>query len=126
MAKVKPTAAELEILTLLWDSGPSSVREVHRQLSRHRDVFYTTTLKTMQVMTDKGLLERDTSQRAHIYSPAVSRDGIEKNLIDTLRKSMFNGSTAGLIISALGHSKPTAEELREIRDMIDKMDKDDN
>ena len=125
MAKIKPTASELEILTILWEAGPSSVREVHEQLSAKRDVFYTTTLKTMQVMTDKGLLDRDTSQRAHVYQPAIKRESVERNLIQGLSSSLFKGSTARLVISALGHEKPTAEELSEIRKLIDQMDDDD-
>ena len=122
--RIKPTASELEILNILWESGPSSVRDVHTQLSHEKDVFYTTTLKTMQVMTDKGLLTRDTSGRAHIYSPAVNRDAIERNLLETLRASLFKGSTGRLVISALGHDTPSASELEEIRKIIDELDPD--
>jgi len=124
MSKIKPTIAELEILTHLWENGPSSVRDVHSQLSELRDVFYTTTLKTMQVMLNKGLLQRDTSERAHIYSPTVEKTNIERSLLDGLRTSMFRGSTASLIISALGHDRPTPKELEAIRALIDKMDDD--
>ena len=124
MNKIKPTSAELEILNILWDTGPTSVRDVHTQLSEFRDVFYTTTLKTMQVMVSKGLLDRDTSQRAHIYQPLVARQDIEKDLIAGLLHSAFSGSTSRLIISAIGHGKPTADELKEIRSLIDKIDKD--
>lgn len=126
MSKTKPTIAELEILTYLWENGPSSVRDVHRQLSEMRDVFYTTTLKTMQVMLTKGILHRDTSERAHIYNPAVEKRDIEGNLLDGLRKSMFRGSTASLVISALGHDRPTHQELEEIKALIDKMEDDGN
>jgi len=126
MAKNKPTGAELEILTFLWDSGPSSVRDVHSQLSEKRDVFYTTTLKTMQVMLNKGMLLRDTSERAHIYSPAIQKQDIEKSLLDGLRSSMFRGSTANLIISALGHDRPTHKEMEEIKALIDKIEDDGN
>ena len=124
MSKIKPTSADLEILTYLWDNGPSSVRDVHSQLSETRDVFYTTTLKTMQVMLNKGLLLRDTSERAHIYSPTVKKTDIEGSLLDGLRTSMFRGSTASLIISALGHDRPTHKELEEIKALIDKIEDD--
>jgi len=126
MAKIKPTIAELEILTHLWENGPSSVRDVHSQLSESRDVFYTTTLKTMQVMLNKGLLHRDTSERAHIYSPTVEKSDIERSLLDGLRASIFRGSTAKLIISALGHDRPSHEELEEIKALIHKMEDDGN
>lgn len=125
MSKIKPTAAELEILNILWETGPSSVREVHRQLSEDRDVFYTTTLKTMQVMHNKELLDRDTSERAHVYFPKVDKADIEKSLLTGLTSSLFKGSTARLVISALGHDKPTADELAQIRSLIDKLDEDD-
>jgi len=124
MSKIKPTAAELEILTFLWENGASSVRDVHSQLSEMRDVFYTTTLKTMQVMFNKGLVLRDTSERAHIYTPAVKKSDIERSLLDGLRTTMFRGSTASLIISALGHDRPTHHELEEIKALIDKMEED--
>ena len=126
MSKVKPTAAELEVLNILWDQGASSVRDVHGQLSELRDVFYTTTLKTMQVMHSKGLLNRDTSERAHIYSPEIHKTDVEKRMIDGLRDTMFYGSTGKLIISALGHSKPTSEELERIRELIAIMKYDDD
>lgn len=125
MSKIKPTGAELEILNLLWENGPSSVREIHKQLSEKREVFYTTTLKTMQVMHSKGYLDRDTSQRAHIYSPSLARDNIQKNLLGGLRDTLFSGSTARLVISALGNDKPTSAELEEIRKIIDQIEPDD-
>ncbi len=125
MAK-KPTSAELDILNVLWNAGPSSVREVHRNLSESRDILYTTTLKTMQVMYSKGLLHRDDSSRAHIYSPAVDQGDIEKTMLGGITDALFSGSTAKLIISALGHDKPTSNELDEIRKMIDQLDEGDN
>lgn len=124
MSKIKPTAAELDILTVLWEKGPSSVRDVHNQLSENRDVFYTTTLKTMQVMLTKKILDRDTSERAHIYSPAIAQSEVERTFLSSLRTSLFQGSTANLIISALGHDKPSHEELEQIRALIDNMDDD--
>ncbi len=122
MSKIKPTSAELDILNILWNNGPSTVREVHEQLAETKDVYYTTTLKAMQVMHGKGMLERDTSQRAHLYSAVIARGDVEKSLLETLRSSLFSGSTAQLVISALGHSQPSADELDEIRSIIDKLD----
>jgi len=126
MSKVKPTTAELEVLNILWDRGPTSVRDVHKQLSQHRDVFYTTTLKTMQVMHNKGILTRDESARAHIYFPAIEKSHVERSLIDGLRNTLFSGSTAQLVISALGSNKPTTRELEEIKNIIDKLENDDH
>ncbi len=125
MAKIKPTPSELEILKILWDNGPSSVRVVHDALSEHRDVFYTTTLKTMQVMATKGLLSRDTSLRSHIYSSKVLQADIEKSLIDGLVNSIFQGSTTQLIISAIGHQKPKPEELKQIKSLLDQLENDE-
>lgn len=122
----KPTEAELDILKVLWHNGPSSVREVHDQLAIARDIFYTTTLKTMQVMASKGLVIRDTSQRSHIYSAAIRQSEVEKKLIDSLVNSAFNGSAAKLVISALGQTKPTGKELEEIRALLNKYDKNEH
>jgi predicted transcriptional regulator len=121
----KPTQSELEVLQIIWSIGPSSVREVHRQLSTVRDVFYTTTLKTMQVMTEKGFLDRDTSQRSHIYRAKVKQADIEKKMIDSLLKTMFSGSTSRMVISAIGSQKLTHKELKEIKSLIDQMESDD-
>ena len=125
MSKIKPTTAELDILNILWVSGPSTVRQVHEQLAETKDVFYTTTLKTMQVMHSKGLLDRDTSERSHRYKAIIRRQDVEKSLLDSLRSTLFSGSTSQLVISALGHGKPTSEELEEIRSIIDKLEDND-
>lgn len=122
--KFKPTEAELEIMQILWTSGPTSVRKVHQQLSETKEVYYTTTLKTMQIMLEKGLLSRDTSERAHIYKPEIERSAIEKTMIDKMVNSMFSGSTSKMIISAMGNQQPSQEELKEIKKMIDQLSKD--
>ena len=122
----KPTTAELDVLTALWENGPSSVRDVHRVLSQSRDILYTTTLKTMQVMYGKGLLTRDDSSRAHIYEAAVAQSDIEKTMLDGIADSLFSGSTARLVISALGHDKPTSDELDAIRKLIDQLEEDND
>ncbi|MDH3246677.1 MAG: BlaI/MecI/CopY family transcriptional regulator [Saprospiraceae bacterium] len=120
----KPTAAELEILQVLWEEGPSSVRAVHEQLASTKDVFYTTILKTMQVMVGKKLLDRDTSQRSHIYKPLVEREETEHSMVNNLLNTVFGGSTSRLVISALGSGKPSAKELEEIKSLIEKIDED--
>lgn len=121
--KIKPTEAELEIMQILWSDGPSSVRHVHQLLSETKEVFYTTTLKTMQIMLEKGLLSRDTSERAHIYKPEIGKNAIEKTMIDKMVNSMFSGSTSKMIISAMGNQQPSPEELKEIRQLIDQLSK---
>ena len=103
----KPTDSELEILDLLWQNGPSSVRDIHKSLAEKRDLYYTTTLKTMQLMAEKGLLSRDTKQRSHIYHVIIDKKDVEKSLLEKLANSVFRGSASQLIMSALGHSKPT-------------------
>ena len=124
--QVKPTDSELQILTVLWEKGPSSVRDVHNILSEERDLYYTTTLKTMQVMVDKGLLTRDTTQRSHIYDAKIKKKDVEKNLIEKLAGAVFKGSASQLIISALGNSKPSKDELEEIKALIDQLDQEEN
>ena len=122
--KNKPTDSELEILALLWQNGPSSVREVHEALSSSKDVFYTTTLKTMQVMLDKGFVDRDTSSRSHIYRALISQSSVQKNLLQKLKQNVFGGSTEQLILSALGTDQPSDEDLELIQSLIDKMKND--
>ena len=119
----KPTTAELEILQVLWDRGPSSVRDVHNTLSKGRDVYYTTTLKTMQVMVSKELLVRDTTERAHIYSAGIKQKDVEHNMIDGLVDGVFRGSTTRLVVSAIGRSRPSADELAKIRAILDQLEK---
>ena len=122
---LKPTDAELEVLQVLWSKGPSSVRTVHEALSEHKSTFYTTTLKTMQVMLDKGLLDRDTSARSHIYSSNVSQGQVQRSIVSRIKDTVFGGSMSQLIISAIGQDRPTKEELDKIKSMIDKLEQDD-
>jgi len=122
----KPTDSELQILGILWRSGPSSVRQIHNNLAAKRDLYYTTTLKTMQLMVEKGLLSRDTTQRSHIYHVIINKKDVEKNLLDKLADSVFRGSASQLIMSALGHSKPSSEELEEIKALIEKLDQNEH
>ncbi|MCS7018097.1 MAG: BlaI/MecI/CopY family transcriptional regulator [Cytophagales bacterium] len=120
---VKPTEAELEILQILWARGACTVREVNEQLNLKRETGYTTTLKMMQIMTEKGLLTRDESQRTHVYRAAVQERDMQKRLLDKFLDSVFKGSAASLVMQALGNSQTSAEELREIRKLIDEMEK---
>ena len=116
----KPTDTELAILNILWRKGPQSVRQVHETLEAQKDVFYTTTLKTMQVMLEKGFLQRDTSQRSHIYSATLKQKDTQSTLLKKLADMLFEGSTSQLIISALGQSKPSEEEMKEIQSLLKK------
>jgi len=124
MATLRPTESELEILEVLWEYGPCTVRFVNEQLERKgRNVAYTTTLKMMQIMSDKGLLSREMSGRTHIYSPLIQAQVIRSALIDRLVNSVFGGSATRMVLQALGNHKATAEELQEIRQLIDEIEK---
>lgn len=118
----KLTEAELEILRQLWKHGSRTVRQVNEALNLEREVGYTTTLKMMQLMTEKGLLDRNTDQRTHIYSAAVEQQMAQKNLLQTFVKNAFGGSASRLVMQALGQSSPTAEELDEIKALIEKIE----
>jgi predicted transcriptional regulator len=115
----RPTDAELEILRVLWELGPATVRQVHEALAATRDTGYTTTLKLMQIMADKGLVTRDESSRTHIYTARVSQQHTQKQLLDDLVQRAFGGSAAELVLRALSSHATSDEELREIRKVID-------
>ena len=121
--KYYPTEAELEILQVLWAKGPSSVRLVNGILNETRDVGYTTTLKIMQIMTDKGLVTRDTSSRTHIYHPAVDESVTQESLLSNFIQKAYRGSAMRLVMQALGQQKATPEELEKLKQMIKDMDK---
>ena len=118
-----PTKAELDILQVLWDRGPSTVRDVHEALYGEDGAGYTTALKLMQIMHGKGLVDRDDSQRAHIYKAAISKQRTQKRYINDIVDRLFNGSPSQLVLHALG-SQPAAsrEELKEIRALLKKID----
>lgn len=122
----KPTETELEILHILWHSGPCTVREVNEALSikRAKEVGYTNTLKMMQVMHEKKILKRDASKRSHIYEAAISEEATQKSLFNRVLDHVFGGSAKKLVMQALGHKKTSAEDLAEIRKMIDQLEKD--
>lgn len=115
----RPTEAELEILRVLWERGPSTVRHVHEALAAERETGYTTTLKLMQIMADKGLVTRDESARTHVYAARVSQESTQRQLLDDLVERAFGGSAAELVLRALSSHKTSDDELREIRRLID-------
>ena len=115
----RPTDAELEILRVLWERGPSTVRQVHESLAAARDTGYTTTLKLMQIMADKGLVTRDESSRTHIYEARASQESTQGQLVSDLVQRAFGGSAAELVLRALSTHETSDDELREIRRLID-------
>ena len=116
--RARPTDAELAILHVLWDRGPSTVRQVFETLADARDTGYTTTLKLMQIMAEKGLVRRDESARTHIYSATVSRDKTQQHLVRDLLDRAFGGSAATLVMQALSAHPTSADERREIEQLI--------
>ena len=123
---LKPTDSELEILQILWANGPSSVRWVNDALNQHKEVGYTTTLKLMQIMTEKKLVMRDTSTRQHIYRAAIGEEIVQQGVLKKIISTAFRGSASGLILQALGQHQPSADELDEIKALIKKIESDQN
>ena len=115
----RPTDAELEILNVLWQRGAATVREVHDELSARKATLYTTVLKTLQIMTEKGLVERDESQRAHLYRARLAQDETQRQLLNDLLARAFDGSASKLVMQALSAKEASAEELTEIRALLD-------
>ena len=122
---IKPTESELEILQILWSKGIATVREVHEELTKTKEAGYTTTLKLMQIMHEKGLVKRDDSMRTHIYQPAVNKERTQKHLLSKMIDTLFGGSPTQLVIQALGDDKHTAsrEELEKIQVLLDGLKK---
>ena len=118
----RPTESELEILQVLWQYGPSPVRFVNDELNKQREVGYTTTLKLMQIMVDKGLAARNTDSRTHIYSAAVSEADTQQHLLNRFVDRTFRGSATKLVMQALGSHKASEEELDEIKALIKQME----
>jgi predicted transcriptional regulator len=116
----QPTDGELEILNVLWDRGPSTVREVYVQLSQSRLVGYTTVLKFMQIMAEKGLVRRDVEQRAHLYKAAFPRETTQKQLVRDLLDRAFAGSSMQLVMQALSAQRATPDEILQIRQLLDR------
>ena len=120
--ETRPTNSELEILHVLWRRGPSAVKDVHASLSETRTTGYTTVLKLMQIMADKGLVERDEENRAHIYRAAITESDVQQGFTDDLVHRVFGGSAHRLALHALGSKKATPEELAEIRRLLDTLE----
>ncbi|MGO8789864.1 MAG: BlaI/MecI/CopY family transcriptional regulator [Terriglobia bacterium] len=120
----RPTDAELDILTVIWSTGPATVRQVHEIISKRRPAQYSTILKFMQIMAEKGLLLRDEEQRAHIYRAARPREWTRKQLAGHLLERAFSGSAKALLVGALSAKKTTKSELAELRKLIDEYAKE--
>ena len=119
---LQPTDRELTILGILWDNGPSTVRQVNDAMNQTKATGYTTTLKLMQIMTEKGLLIRDESQFKHIYRPAISEEKTQRQLVGDLLQRAFSGSAEKLVMRALSAKKVSAKELTKIKRMIEKIE----
>ena len=119
----RPTDAELAILAVLWDRGPSTVREVHDTLSRERNTGYTTVLKTLQIMTEKGLVERDESQRPQIYRARYTQQETQKQLLRDLVQRAFGGSVKALVLQAMETKRSSKEELEAIENLLDRFER---
>jgi predicted transcriptional regulator len=124
----KPTESELEILQVFWANGPATVRSINEllNLSTDKEIGYTTTLKLMQLMVEKGLLQRDTRSRTHIYAAAVEEQSIKRGLLKQFVSKTFRGSAAQLVMEALGQHQASGDELAEIKALISRMENDKN
>lgn len=120
--ELKPTESELEILQLLWEKGPSTVREINDELNSRREVGYTTTLKIMQIMAEKGLLTRTKEGRGHVYLPAIEIVDTRQQFLDRLLFGVFGGSASSLVMQVLGNHKTSEAELTEIKNYIEKLE----
>jgi predicted transcriptional regulator len=122
MAKVKPSAAELEILNALWRHGPSTVNEVQAVLARGDRVAYTTVLKQLQIMFEKGLVKRDDSTRPHVFRAAVAEAQVKRRVVSDVLDQVFEGSAMNLVMQALSVKRATPEELRKLRELLDEIE----
>jgi len=121
--KSEPTRSELEILKVIWENGPSTVRQVNDNLNKQtRTVQYTSTLKLMQIMQEKGLLRRDDTNMKHVYSPSEPEQVTKNALLQKFVESMYKGSASTLVMQLLGNKKTSKKELQAIKDMLNKMD----
>lgn len=118
-----PTKTEMDVLQVLWQYGPSTVRFVHDKLNEQKEaVIYTSTLKLMQVMKEKGMLERDETNMKHVYSAALEENRVKGNMLGRFVDSMYNGSPSDLMVALLGNDKTSAEELKKIKELLKNMD----
>jgi predicted transcriptional regulator len=121
-ASSRPTDAELAILRVLWERGPSTVRDVHEALKRSRDAGYTSVLKVMQIMHDKGLVARDEAKRSHVYRAVVPREHTQRQMVGDLLERVFGGSARALVLQALSAKRAGPQELAEIRKLLDEFE----
>jgi BlaI family transcriptional regulator, penicillinase repressor len=119
--QIRPTESELEILRVLWERGEATVREVHEELSKTKESGYTTTLKLMQIMHEKGMVKRDETNKTHKYIPLLSREKTQKQFMGKMIDTLFQGSSTQLVMQALGNHKTSKEELNEIQKLIDNL-----
>ncbi|PAW92009.1 transcriptional regulator [Mucilaginibacter sp. MD40] len=119
---LKPTESELEILQIIWKKGQCSVRDVHDELAKSKDAGYTTTLKLMQIMHDKGLVERDTTSKTHLYKALITREQAQQGALDKILSTVFKGSTAELVIQALGQHRASKDEIDAIKNFLDQFE----
>ena len=117
---IKPTESELEILQVMWKKGQCTVRDVHEELAKNKDAGYTTTLKLMQIMHDKGMVVRDTTAKTHLYKPLVTREFAQQTALDKIISTVFKGSTSELVIQALGHHRASKDEIEAIKSYLEK------
>ena len=122
----RPTDAELEILHVLWERGPSTVREIHSILSRGRTTGYTTVLKFLQIMMEKHLVDRDATQRTHVYRARAGREQTQQQLLRELTTRAYGGSAAKLVMQALSSKRASADELAEIRKLLDELEEEEH
>ena len=122
--KNRPTDGELEILRALWQRGPSTVREIHHLLQQERELGYTTVLKLMQIMTEKGILQVDRTVRPQIFEPVKSKRQTQSQLVDDLLDRAYGGSPGRLVLQALSAKKATPEERRQIRELLDRLERE--
>ena len=121
---IVPTKTEMDVLQVLWKYGPSTVRFVHDKLNEQKEaVIYTSTLKLMQVMKEKGMLDRDESSMKHVYRAVLEEGRIKGNMLDRFMDSMYDGSPSSLMVALLGNDKTSADELKKIKDLLNQMDK---
>jgi BlaI family penicillinase repressor len=119
-----PTKTELDVLQVLWQYGPSTVRFVHDKLNEQKEaVIYTSTLKLMQVMKEKGMLDRDETNMKHVYSPAVAEEKVKGNLLGRFVDSMYNGSASSLMLALLDNDKTSEAELKKIKELLNNLGK---
>jgi predicted transcriptional regulator len=120
----KPTDSELEILQILWENGSCTVKKVNEILNEKKETGYTKTLKMLQIMYEKNLVERNEDERSHIYSASVSQSDMQKILLDKLLETAFSGSAASLVMQALGNSIPSKDELKKIKELLNKIERE--